>query len=177
MKVMMIAVLIMINILHIKSQITNLRSSDDYDDDIMEVTCLGKFTGIFHSFIYFSENNNNTNYYVIRTSWLMTYPQRIKNNLKKHKNIIIYDKNPTSKCGWTLVSKIMKAQIYTGYVYRSHNENKYLEYISGEILSNIFPSLEIESIVFIPVGFVLLIVLICYLVGCTISSNYSYQRY
>lgn len=42
------------------------------DDEILEVTCLGKYTGAVHSFIYFAKNETSTDYYVIRTAWLVS---------------------------------------------------------------------------------------------------------
>lgn len=61
----------------------NIKAKSTLDDKILEITCLGKYTGVFHNFIYVSLNESSTDYYVIRTPWLLTYPKHLKNALKK----------------------------------------------------------------------------------------------
>lgn len=115
------------------------------DDKIMEVTCLGRYTGVFHSFIYFSNNETDTDLYVIRTSWLLTYPSKIRNELKKN-NMSVFS-NYDEKCGWTLVSAATNIGIPTGNVYFKNNRNTKSEKIALQILYSNYPTLEIMLIV------------------------------
>lgn len=117
--------------------------SNKLDDSIMEVTCLGKYTGVFHSFVYFAEGNS-TDYYAIRTPWLLTYPGRIKTRLS---NVTLFEKNPVSKCGWTTLAHVKKMGVSTGTVYRHDAENKRVQQGALDVLSSIYPSLEIALLV------------------------------
>ncbi len=129
-------------ILLITIQNINARNLKIKDDSILEVTCLGKYTGVFHSFIYFANNETSTDYYVIRTAWMLTYPGRIKNALKE-KNIHIFSKNPTDECDWTLKSKIQRFAVEKGYIYQKEEENKEMIRAASNILYDLYPSLEI----------------------------------
>lgn len=129
------------------------------DDKILEITCLGKFTGSFHNFIYVAENETDTNYYVIRTAWRITYTNRIKRQLRDHK-LWVFDHNPTTNCGWTLLSKITNVGIYTGNIYRKNNTNRNIEDFAAELLFNNYPTLEILIMI-------LIVILYCSLIlGC-----------
>lgn len=66
-----------------------INAATSIDDKILEITCLGKYTGVFHNFIYISQNQTSNDYYVIRTPWLLTYPKNLKNALKKKNYIFI----------------------------------------------------------------------------------------
>lgn len=140
--------------------IFNFINANNLDDKVLENTCLGKFTGVFHSFIYFAQNETSTDYYVIRTAWLITYPNRIKTELKKQ-NLYVYENNPTSKCDWTLKSKIQKFSIYTGFIYQKNNEVKNIQTKAGEILTSIYPSLEI-GLICMPVIIIIFIIIFIY---------------
>ncbi len=120
----------------------NIINAKIKDDQILENTCLGRYTGVFHSFIYYSNNQTSDQYYVIRTAWLLTYPDRIKNELK-NKNFYVYDKNPSTKCNWVLRSRITNVGIYTGFIYQKNEENKLLQEEGQNILTDIYPSVEI----------------------------------
>lgn len=130
------------------SDATNIRSTtNNYDDVPMEVTCLGKYTGVFHSFIYFARNETDKNYYVIRTAWLLTYPGKLKNKLKEA-NMTVFDKNPAgNNCGWTLRARITDIGVGTGYVYTKSAEVQEVSDIATHILSNTYPVLEMMLIV------------------------------
>ncbi len=117
-------------------------SSKSYDDKIMEVTCLGKYTGVFHSFIYVANNQTTDNYYVIRTAWLITYPKNLKKELKKN-NVYIYDKAPVSNCGWTLISKISNYAVSYGNIYRKNKQDLEFEEKLTNIVYSKYPTLEI----------------------------------
>ncbi len=145
------------------------------DDSILEVTCLGKYTGVFHSFIYFAKNNTSTDYYVIRTAWLITYPDRIKDSLKE-KDLYVYEKNPTSKCDWTLRSKIQQTAVERGYIYQKNNEDKQLVEIASEILIDLYPSLEIALLVLGSFIAFVLFILLSYKLGC-MRSSYTGSAY
>ncbi len=134
-------------------------AKDDGDDQIMESSCLGKFTGVFHSFIYFARNASSTDYTVIRTSWLITYPDRVKHELIAH-NFTVFDKNPADNCDWVLRSKIQKATIYTGYVYQKNDEDRVTLAAAGKILSHLYPSAEIAMCVLLPIPFILIMLFI-----------------
>lgn len=127
------------------------------DDQILENTCLGRYTGVFHSFIYFSNNKTSDQFYVIRTAWLLTYPNRIKNELKK-KQFYVYDNNPSTKCNWILRSKVTNVGIYTGFIYQKNIENKLLQEESANILTYLYPSLEIALTV---IGSFIAFIIIC----------------
>ncbi len=156
---------------------TNIYAKNKYDDSILEVTCLGKYTGVFHSYIYFANNKTSTDYYVIRTPWMLTYPGRIKDALKE-KNVYIYDKNPVGKCDWTLRAKIQKAAVDTGYIYEKNNENKELRQLATDILYDLYPSLEIALTVIGSFLAFALCVWIYIMFGCNSGhSNNSYRSY
>lgn len=123
-----------------------IRSQNTLDDQILEKTCLGKYTGVFHSFIYFAENSTSQDYYVIRTPWLITYPGRIEDELVK-RNMTIIDEKQTKKCGWTTIAHVKKAGASTGTIYQFKNENTVCEDTALEILSEIYPSLEMALLV------------------------------
>lgn len=123
-----------------------INAATSIDDKILEITCLGKYTGVFHNFIYISQNQTSNDYYVIRTPWLLTYPKNLKNALKK-KKLYIYNKNPTDKCGWTTLAHIKNIGISTGTIYKKNNTILELNSILTEILSNNYPTLEILLIV------------------------------
>lgn len=139
-------------------------NANKLDDKILENTCLGKYTGVFHSFIYFSNNETSNDYYAIRTAWLLTYPDRIKKELENN-NLYVYDKNPTIKCGWILRSKITNVGIYTGFIYQKNNENKLLQDTASMTLSNLYPSLEIG-----------LTVIGCFIASCLIIVLYIFCK-
>lgn len=149
---------------------TNIRgTTNSYDDVPMEVTCLGKYTGVFHSFIYFARNETDKNYYAIRTAWLLTYPGKLKNKLKEA-NMTVFDKNPAgSKCGWTLRARITNVGAGTGYVYTKSAEVQEVSDIATHILSSTYPVLEMALVV-IPVITIVLAVLGMY-------SYYQFDGY
>jgi hypothetical protein len=138
-----IIVLLSINMIEAKSM---LRSQNSLDDQILEKTCLGKYTGVFHSFIYFAENSTSNDYYVIRTPWLLTYPGRIIDELES-RNMTIIDKSQTKKCGWTTLAHVSKAGASTGSIYKFKNDNTICEDNALEILSDIYPSIEMALLV------------------------------
>ncbi len=55
--------------------------------------------GAFTKYIFFSENKNDTNIYVIKTKWVVLHPKLIKNTLKAE-GAYLYDSNPSTKCEW-----------------------------------------------------------------------------
>lgn len=146
---------------------TLIRSQNTLDDKILEKTCLGKYTGTFHSFVYFSENSTSQDYYVIRTPWLITYPGRIEDELVKS-NMIIIDKKKTKKCGWTTIAHVKQAGISTGTIYQFKNENTICKDTALEILSDIYPSLEIT---FTVIGFFIIFCILFLLCGAFFSMN------
>lgn len=132
-----------------------MRSS--IDDKIMEKTCLGKYTGVFHSFVYFANNETTDDYYVIRTPWLLTYPGRIRDELQKN-NMTIIQKRDTQKCGWLTLAHVKMAGASTGTIYRFKDEVKISEDTALYILSDIYPSLEMALLV---IGcFILFVILV-----------------
>lgn len=142
-----------------------VHGAKSYDDKIMEVTCLGKYTGVFHSFIHFSENSTSTEYYTLRTVWLLTYPGILREKLIE-RGMTIYDKNPTSKCGWTTVSHIKWAAISTGTIYRKISQpNDRIQEISSEILTSNYPTLEIVLLTVIPITAFTALVIACCMYG------------
>ena len=106
--------------------------------------------------IYFAENETSTDYYAITTPWKITFKGRIKNELKKH-NYIIYNKNPTNKCGWK-----QKVNMDDGEIYYHNNENINITNISMDILSELSPGVELAMIFAIPITFITL----CCLYSC-----------
>ena len=135
-----------------------VKSSNNYDDKIMENTCLGRYTGVFHSFIYVAKNETSTDYYAIRTAWMITYPSKIKEKLQE-KGLYIHEDN-IEKCGWKLISKVTNFIIYTGFIYVKNNEDKDLNTIISEILHNTYPTTEIMMSIFIPIGFIVILIVI-----------------
>ena len=122
--------------------IANATSSfKSVDDNILEITCLGKYTGVFHSFIFFAKNDSSTDYYCIRTPWLISYHSRIRTQLKNH-NLTMFKSNPISKCGWTTLAHISMSGANTGSIYKKANTDNELNEIASEILSSIYPSIE-----------------------------------
>ena len=120
------------------------------DDPIMSITCLGKYTGVFHSFIFYAKNETSTDYYCIRTAWLITYPERIRSELKKH-GLTVLDSNPTDSCGWTTLAHIEQYATETGDIYKKAATIDELANIGSEILYNIYPSLEMALAILIPI--------------------------
>ncbi len=155
--------------------VNSYSNNNDNDDKILEVTCLGKYTGVFHSFIYFAKNETSTDYYVIRTAWLVTYPNRIKKELKNN-NLYVFDKNPTDNCDWTLRTKMTNVGIYTGYVYSRNEIDKNLSLISTTILNTLYPSIEILIICLIIFLIVLPISIICIYLYYNLGNNQSNYR-
>ena len=117
------------------------------DDKILESTCLGKYTGVFHNFIYIANNETSDDYYVIRTAWLITYPNTLKNKLKEL-NLNIFDSNPSTNCGWTTLAHVQNSAVSTGTIYRKKNNIDELNSALTEILSNNYPTIEILMTVF-----------------------------
>ncbi len=151
---------------------TNIRKN--HDDVPMEVTCLGKYTGVFHSFIYFAGNETDENYYMIRTPWLLTYPSKLKSKLTAA-NMTMFDKNPAgTNCGWTLRARITDIGVSTGYMYTKSTEVQTVSDTATHILSNTYPLLEILLIV-IPVIVIMLVVLGLY-IYYQMSAYNSYTR-
>jgi hypothetical protein len=146
------------------TNVNYLRSN--LDDKILEKTCLGKYTGVFHSFIYYSANSSSTDYYVIRTAWLLTYPGSIRSKLISNNMTIIDGSIFKNKCGWTLVAEAKNAAVSTGNVYYKNNRDTITEDIGIEILYNTYPYLEIILMV-VFIGIPLIVVAI---VGCIIAN-------
>ncbi len=135
------------------------RSLRTIDDKVMEITCLGKFTWVFHHFMFIDANNNGSTdtYYCVRTPWFITYDNRIKNGFEKE-GVIVLDSNPVSKCGWTMLAHVKMAGASTGSVYRKNQTNKTVEEIALRVLSSKYPSLEIALVV---IGASIAFVLLC----------------
>jgi len=147
---------------------------NNLDDKILEITCLGKYTGVFHNFIYIANNETSDDYYVIRTAWLISYPNKLKNKLKEF-NLIIFDSNPTTKCGWTTLAHVQNFGVFTGTIYRKKNNIDELNSVLTEILSNNYPTLEILMIVFGSLFAVILFIFIY--VKCKSRSNqFNYRN-
>ena len=121
-----------------------------FGDPIMSSTCLGKFNGAFHSFIFFAKNESSTDYYCIRTAWLFSYPSRIRSELKHH-GMIVLKSNPVDKCGWITLAHIEKNAVSTGAIFKKGNTIDELTDIASNILFGIYPSLEISLLVCIPI--------------------------
>lgn len=145
--------------------LTFVSSKNSNDDQINEISCLGRYTGVFHSYIYFNQNESSKTYYVIRTAWMITYPNKIKTQLKSN-NLNIYNNNPSNDCGWKLISRITNIGIYTGYIYVKGNSDNNIEEIAGNILRNTYPTLEIMLTIFIPIIIVIFIIIIILLITC-----------
>jgi hypothetical protein len=151
-----------------------LSSNNNLDDKILEITCLEKYTGIFHNFIYIANNETSDDYYVIRTPWLIIYPNKLKNQLKEF-NLTIFDSNPSTKCGWTKLAHVKNYAVSTGTIYRKKNNIDELNSILTKILSNNFPTLEL-----LITGFGLLLVLLLfiyiYVKYKSRSKNFNYRN-
>jgi hypothetical protein len=161
-------------VLALVSTTIDARNTNSNDDNIMEVSCLGKYTGVFHSYIYIANNNTSTDYYVIRTAWMITYPDRLKSALKE-KNLYVMDKNPVDKCGWTLISKIDNYAVSYGNVYRKNNEDKTLETIITSVVYDHYPSLEIFIICLFTVILPVILIVSCILYS-ELSSKKQYKE-
>jgi len=121
-----------------------------FGDPIMSSTCLGKFNGVFHSFIFYVKNETSKDYYCIRTAWLMTYPSRIRTELKQH-GMVVLNSNPVDKCGWITLAHIEKNAVSTGDIFKKGNTIDELTDIASNILFDLYPSLEISLLVCIPI--------------------------
>ena len=154
---------------------SNLRSSS-LDDKIMEKTCLGKYTGVFHKFLYFADNETSTDYYAIRTPWLITYPKKIKTELLKN-NLTLIDESVIKKCGWTTLAHVKNTGVSTGTIYSFSATIESVEDRALLILTNNYPIVEmllvlIGSLLF----FVLFLACSCYWNVSVYSSDYIRHR-
>lgn len=151
-----------------------LSYKNNLDDKILEITCLGKYTGVFHNFIYIANNKTSDDYYVIRAPWLITYPNKLKNKLKEF-NLNIFDSNPSTKCGWTTLAHVKNSSVSTGTIYRKKNNIGDLNSVLTEILSNNYPTLEILMTVF---GSLFAVILFIYIyIKCNSrSDNFNYRN-
>ncbi len=134
---------------------SNLRS---IDDKIMEITCLGKFTWVFHHFMYIDANHNGSanDYYCVRTPWFITYDNRVKDSFEKD-GLIVLDKNPVSKCGWTTLAHVRMSGASTGTVYRKNQTNQTVEEVILSVLNSKYPSLEMAlAVIGASIAFVML---------------------
>jgi hypothetical protein len=162
-------------LLIILSLLLNIVSSKNSNDDqINEISCLGRYTGVFHSYIYFNKNETSTDYYVIRTAWMLSYPNKIKTQLKSN-NFNIFDSNPSNECGWKLISRITNIGIYTGYIYVKGNNVNTIDEIAGDILRNTYPTLEIMLIIFMPIIGVILIIMVLFIYDKYKTNNDNYN--
>ena len=147
---------------------------NNLDDKILEITCLGKYTRVFHNFIYIANNETSDDYYVIRTPWLITYPNILKNKLKEL-NLNIFDSNPSTKCGWTTLAHVKNSAVSTGTIYRKKNNIDELNAALTEILSNNYPTIEILMTVFGSL-FALMLFIYIYVKCNSRSDNYVYRN-
>lgn len=105
---------------------TKTRSSDI--EQIDETVCLYKFTGIFHSYTYFNlinkDNTTDNALIVIRSAWLLTYQNKLSNDLVKVENVNILSsvdikKLETNNCDWTAKAHYKEYGVFKGFNYSS----------------------------------------------------------
>lgn len=60
--------------------------------------CIGQ-GAYLKKYIYFSENETSTNYYAIKTPWIVLHAKKARDRLESY-GAYIYDSNPSSECEW-----------------------------------------------------------------------------
>ena len=92
------------------------------------MSCLYKFTGIFHSYTYFNlinkDNTTDNTLIVIRSAWLLTYQNKLSNDLVKVENVNILSsvdikKLETNNCDWTAKAHYKEYGVFKGFNYSS----------------------------------------------------------
>lgn len=140
-------------------------SGNTLDDKVMEVTCLGKFTGVFHSFMYIESTEGP---YAVRTPWFITYHTRVRHALKDSGLVVVKERNqlskPAERCGWTLLTHMSMSGAHTGSLYRYNATNQTIERIVLDVLTSHYPSIEMAFTVI--GGFIAFIVLLVIMLAC-----------
>lgn len=62
--------------------------------------CIGE-GGYLKKYIYFSENTTSTNYYAIKTPWIILHSKKVRDRLVSY-GAYIHKSNPSSKCEWAV---------------------------------------------------------------------------
>lgn len=142
------------------------KSSERIDETI----CLYKFTGVFHSYIYFTLNNDTT--ITIRTPWIITYQNKIKDSLLKNDNINLLTEQQINiieknNCDWITKANFREFAVQKGSVFSNINNNntdqiKKAVSLSIESLDDNYPLIEIFMILLVPI--IIIIALIIYLI-------------
>lgn len=149
---------------------------------IDENVCLYKFTGVFHKYIYYNSNGTD---FVVRTPWIITYHNKIKNSLKENNKITIYDDNEENdnkweekRCDWIVRTHYDEWLVSKGSVFIS-NDNYDSKAAGSAIgvraLDDNYPVTEMLLVVF---GSILGFVLIIFIqVSCSMSRGRSQSHY
>ncbi len=108
-----------------------------------EIVCLGRYTGSFHSYIYYSRNASTTDeYYVLRTAWLISYPAKIRSALV-NTGVYVLSDNPVDKCGWTVLGFGKNTLVDTGTVLVYGNKSRDMVSLGLRVLDTNYPLIEI----------------------------------
>jgi hypothetical protein len=156
---------------------SNVRSEERID----ETVCLFKFTGVFHQYIYYEFENN---IFLIRTAWILTYQNKIKDTLTNNKNITIitnFDEK-INKCNWIVKSKYTEWAVNKGTIFSFASNNYTTDLIEKKAiaigvlaLDDNYPIIEILLTIFGSILAIIVFIIIKIKLSST-SSNSNYRR-
>lgn len=149
---------------------TNIRSSDI--EQIDETICLYKFTGVFHSYTYFNlinkDNSTDNTIIVIRSAWLITYQNKLSDDLAKVENVNMISaedikKLETNNCDWVAKAHYKEYGVFKGAVFSNIQNNntdriKKAVSIATNTLDDNYPFLEITLL---SIGSIIAFVVVC----------------
>lgn len=99
--------------------------------------CIGQ-GDYLKKYIYFSENNTSTNYYAIKTPWIVLHSKKVRDRLVSY-GAYIYKSNPSSRCGWAVsydydwdndyvLTKGNRTELLNGWAYKATQATVSLEW-------------------------------------------------